>query len=246
MKRNTYARQRSLICRDWLLPIAAVALASIASRVTADQEQQVEPATIEGTITYQADSERPWRLGRYYIKDKKRGQLAEAVVALRGDSLKRFPPPKQPGSATVDQKNFRFIPETLAIRSGTRVKFLNSDGAVHNVKTSDGPAPFNINMPSGGQFVQPIVGTGGIRRPLRLGCSFHSAMQAWIFVFDHPFFQVTQTDGRFQLKDVPPGKYRLEMAHPAGELGWSREIELAPGEKLQLDIRVSPDDKKKS
>ena len=34
---------------------------------------------IEGVVTYHADAKRPWRYSRYYIKQAKTGELAEAV-----------------------------------------------------------------------------------------------------------------------------------------------------------------------
>ena len=43
--------------------------------------------TIEGVVTYRADPQRPWRYARYYVKQAKTGELAEAVVAIRGKGL---------------------------------------------------------------------------------------------------------------------------------------------------------------
>jgi hypothetical protein len=69
-------------------------------------------------------------------------------------------------------------------------------------------------------------------------------MRAYIFVFDHPWYQLTGADGRFRLADVPPGEYDFEVAHPAGELRSRRRITVMPGEVTQIDIRLSPDDKR--
>ena len=82
-----------------------------------------------------------------------------------------------------------------------------------------------------------------IRRPVRLGCAYHSSMRAWIYVFDHPFYQLTGEDGRFRLAGVPPGEYRLEVAHPAGGLRWSQRVTIKPGESVKIDIRLSADDR---
>ena len=32
-------------------------------------------------------------------------------------------------------------------------------------------------------------------------------------MFDHPYFAVSGKDGKFTIKNVPPGKYTLEAAH---------------------------------
>ena len=44
-------------------------------------------------------------------------------------------------------------------------------------------------------------------------CQIHPWMQAYLGVYDHPYFMVTDADGRFTLKDVPPGTYVVEAWH---------------------------------
>jgi plastocyanin len=198
---------------------------------------------IEGTVSYQADSKRPWRYARYYVKQPKTGELAEAVVAIRGKALSNSRP-GEPETAVIDQKNYLFLPETLAVRQGDAVKFTNSDQTTHNVRASSDIANFNVNMPAGGSHTVTLDKPGGLSQPLVVGCVFHSAMRAWIFVFDHPFYQVTKLDGRFRLENIPPGEYDLEMAHPAGDLRWRQKVTVQPGQTLHVDIRVSPDNKR--
>ena len=107
--------------------------------------------TVEGIVTYQADSSRPWRYARYYVKGGKSGALAEAVVALHGSEPSGDVEKGGPATVVIDQKDFRFIPETVAIRTGDRVKFKNSDGAIHNVFVPNPGNQFNVNMPAGGR-----------------------------------------------------------------------------------------------
>jgi plastocyanin len=211
----------------------------------ADHCGAIEPAntgTIEGTVTYRADNTRPWRYARYYIKQPKTGELAEAVIALRAKPLPD--PQRQPQTVVIDQQNFQFTPETVAIRRGDSVKFTNADQATHNVQATTDIVSFNANMPGGGEHTVRFDRAGGVLQPVRIGCAFHSAMQAWVLVFDHPWYAVTTPSGKFRLADVPPGNYDLEMLHPAGSLRWRQRIEVKPNETLRIDIRVSPDDKK--
>ncbi len=218
-------------------------------RLIAEEPASAEPqapvsrstGSVEGTVIYREDARRPWRYARYYVKDRQQGQLAEAVVALKSPAVPREPSDK-PATVVVDQQNFQFIPETLAIRAGDRVKFLNSDKEVHSVRTSDSRHSFNTSMPSGGEHVETFRRAGGIRLPYQIGCAYHSAMRAWIYVFDHPYYQLTSTDGRFRLANIPAGEYVLEMVHPAGQLRSSRKIKVEAGKTTQLDIVVSPDD----
>ena len=203
---------------------------------------KVTSAQVEGRVIYRPDPKRRWRYARYYVKDRRQGFLAEAVVELRGKGLKSARR-GTPQTVSMDQKNFQFIPETLAIRAGDSVRFTSRDPETHNVRTTGRLASFNVNMPRGGEYVHKFDRGGGIRRPVRIGCVFHGAMRAWIYVFDHPHYQVTGTDGRFRLDAVPPGEYELEMFHPAGKLRSRRSIRIVAGQNVQIDIPVSPANK---
>ena len=203
--------------------------------------QSAGTGVIEGTVFYQADGARPWRYALYYVKQAKTGELAEAVVALRAKGVVESA--RGAESVVIDQENFQFQPETVAIRKGDSVKFTNADAATHNVQASGEIATFNVNMPGGGDHTVRFDRAGGVRQPVQIGCVFHSAMRAWIFVFDHPWYQVTEASGKFRLGEVPPGSYELEMAHPAGGLRWRKRVEVKAGEVTRIDIRVSADDK---
>lgn len=202
-----------------------------------------EPAAISGRVTYTADAARPWRYARYYVKGRETGSLAEAVVALRGTGLKKWPAPAAAATAAMDQVNFQFVPETLAIRVGDAVQFKNSDTTTHNVKSSSPLATFNVNMAAGDDYTYQFNRAGGLRNPIELGCIYHGGMRAWIYVFDHPYFTVTGADGTFRFDRVPPGEYTLEMTHPAGGLRWRQTIHIVGGNDQSVAIGVSPDDK---
>ncbi len=196
--------------------------------------------TVRGTVVYVADPAHPWRLGRYYIKNAKSGQLAEAVVAVSNRGLKSTDEDRAPVTVVVDQKDFQFTPETTAIQAGDHVRFLNSDNHTHNVKTASPKFSFNVTMPVGSEHTETFEFGGGIGRPYQIDCVFHSAMRAWVYVFDHPWFQVTPANGSFVLENVPAGEYRLEVAHPAGGLRHRETIEVIAGETLEVEVQLHP------
>lgn len=198
--------------------------------------------TIEGVVKYTSEPQRPWKFSRYYIQNSKSGFLAEAVIALDKPNLSAIAPPATPSKHTVDQLNYQFVPETIAIRAGDTVLISNSDDALHNVMTSDGGEPFNVNVAKGKQFEHTFNQAGGLNEPVRLGCVFHGAMRAWIYVFDHPWFQLTQKDGRFRLENVPIGEFTLGIVHPAGKLRATRHVEVKANETTHIEISLSPAD----
>ena len=63
---------------------------------------------------------------------------------------------------------------------------------------------------------------------VRVFCEIHSHMSAFIIVFAHRFFAVTDGAGRYEIADVPPGGYTI-VAWTAGQVRERRELEVAPG-----------------
>ena len=215
-------------------------LLSASMAACADPSASVSTTTgsIRGKVIYESDSQNPWRLGRYYIRDRKSGELAEAVVAISHRRLKSPDDGHAMSTVIVDQKNFQFVPETVAIRAGDRIRFLNSDDHVHNVRTSHRNQSFNVNMPAGASHNETFRSASGIRQPYRIECVYHSAMRAWVFVFDHPWFALTGKDGAFELKDVLPGDYRLDVVHPAGDLRATERVQVVAGKVNEVVIRL--------
>lgn len=220
--------------------LALIILLNLA--ILAPKASAADAGMVDGIVKYAPDPKRPWKFSRYYVQNSKSGFLAETVVALEGPNLNALAPTHAPRKCTMDQVNFQFVPETIAITAGDTVLISNSDDALHNLMTSDGGAPFNVNVVKGKQFEHTFDRAGGLNAPVRLGCVFHGAMRAWIYVFDHPWFQLTQKDGHFRLENVPVGEYTLGIVHPAGKLRCTRRIEVKANEATSLEVSLSPHD----
>jgi len=146
---------------------------------------------------------------RFYVVSAG-GGLADVIVSLKGISGK-----STGGSAApvgIDQKGCLYHPQILAVQTGQKIIVKNSDTCVHNVHTVPKEnAPQNlVQMPGGADlnftFDKP--------EPfLKFQCDVHPWMFAWVSVFDHPYFAVSGMDGKFTIKNVPPGKYTLEATH---------------------------------
>lgn len=138
------------------------------------------------------------------------GELADVIVSLKGISGKSTGAAAAP--LVMDQKGCLYYPQILAVQIGQKIIVKNSDTCVHNVHTVPKEnAPQNlVQMPGGADlnftFDKP--------EPfLKFQCDVHPWMFAWVSVFDHPYFAVSGADGKFTVKNVPPGKYTLEATH---------------------------------
>lgn len=114
----------------------------------------------------------------------------------------------------VDQPCCQFEPRILAVRVGDTLEVKNSAPVNHNIKY-DGANAFNVNLPPGmsHKMEQPF---GPSAVPVVFGCSIHPWMAGRIRTFEHPYFAVTDADGKFEIKDAPAGKFRVVYWHELG------------------------------
>lgn len=139
---------------------------------------------------------------------------------------------REPARAVLDQHNERFVPHVLAVMVGTVVDFPNSDATYHNVFSLSRTKRFDLGRYAAGRSKSVRMDRPGV---VRVFCEIHSHMNAFILVFNHPFFDVTTPDGRFELPAVPPGNYtlvgwyegeaRITRAVVVPPIGWT-EVEL--------------------
>ncbi len=106
----------------------------------------------------------------------------------------------------MDQKNETFVPHVLAIVAGTTVDFPNSDRTYHNVFSLSRTKSFDLGRYAAGRSKSVRFDRPGI---VRVFCEIHSHMSAFILVFAHRYFAVTDDEGRYRLDNVPPGAYTV-------------------------------------
>ena len=118
----------------------------------------------------------------------------------------------------MDQRNETFVPHVLAVMVGTVVDFPNSDKTFHNVFSLSQAKRFDLGRYAAGRSKSVRFDRPGV---VRVFCDIHSHMNAFVLVFSHPFFDVTDADGRFRIDNVPAGTYTVvgwyegERAHVA-------------------------------
>jgi plastocyanin len=170
----------------------------------------------------------------------KNGGLRNVVVFLKDARFEGKPAPV--ANAVLDQHECRYFPHVQALTVGTPLSLMNNDAILHNVHANDtGMTVFNVAMPIKGQKL-PIP----MRKPglMKLQCDAgHTWMNGWIYVFEHPFFAVTDDKGAFTIKDVPPGEYTVELWHePVDGQGAgvrsTAKVKVGDGPPAKLDLAM--------
>ncbi len=147
---------------------------------------------------------------QYMVKD---GKLQNVFVYVKdGLGNKLYPAPSTP--MVLDQKGCRYVPHVIGVMVGTPVEFRNSDPTMHNIhttaETSTNPE-VDISQPPMGGTTQRVFGKPELMLPVR--CNNHPWMNAFINVSPDPFFAVTDENGHFEIRGLPPGTYTLVADH---------------------------------
>lgn len=162
----------------------------------------------------------------FYVVGADKG-LADVVVMLKGVPAKNADASTPP--AVLDQKGCLYVPQILAIQTGQKLLVKNSDPStvpMHNVHINP-TAPANQEAYSTKISQPQMSGSADLEYTfsapenfLKFQCDVHPWMFAWVTVVDNPYFAVTGKDGKFTIKNVPPGKYKIVALHrkaaPAG------------------------------
>ena len=135
----------------------------------------------------------------------------------------------------VDQRAMIFLPRVVAVQHGQAVRFENNDLCNHSVMAASTikANQFNRFVTSGHPFSHVFQPQ---KHPVQISCSLHSWMRAWVFVVPHPWFAVTDPQGKFHIGKVPPGKYTLWLRHPDTGRQQRRSLEVKAGKAAQLNI----------
>ena len=136
--------------------------------------------------------------------------------------------------AVMDQRNETFVPHVLAITVGTTVDFPNSDKTFHNVFSYSRAQRFDLGRYAVGRSKSVRFDRPGV---VRVFCDIHSHMNAFILVFSHPFFDVTEPDGRFRIDNVPAGTYTV-VGWYEGDARTTRAVTVAPGGVVDVELVV--------
>jgi hypothetical protein len=147
------------------------------------------------------------------------GGLANVVIYLRPARGKKVDVhPDYEATAgddvSIDNKDCRFQPHVLVMRTSQTLVIKNSDGTAHNSRLS----PLNPRNPG----INPLIPANGDTKykfnveenlPVAVGCNIHPWMAAHIVVRDNPYAAVSGPDGKFVIENMPVGKHEFQLKH---------------------------------
>ncbi len=128
------------------------------------------------------------------------------VYVKAGLEGRSFPPPSEP--VMLYQTEYRYDPHVLGIQVAQAVEVRNLDQEDHSTHVNLG---FCRGLVPRGhreilQFSHPEL-------MVPVSCNIHPWMRAWVGVLDHPFFAVTDAEGKFEIGNLPAGKYTIGVWH---------------------------------
>ena len=156
--------------------------------------------------------------GDVHGKVTAQGLRSAENIAVYIDSIpgKTFTAPAE--HVQINQTHLAFVPHVLVVQQGTTVEFKNNDNVGHNVYwpaiSHNKKMAHNLGTWPLGQ-AKPFTFTDLGDVPLL--CNVHPEMSGYIFVVPTPYFAVTDKDGNFVIKNVPPGQYTLKTGSEGGK-----------------------------
>jgi plastocyanin len=136
----------------------------------------------------------------------------------------------------MDQRDESFVPHVLAIVAGTTVDFPNNDHTYHNVFSLSKTKSFDLGRYAAGRSKGVRFDRPGI---VRVFCDIHSHMSAFILVFAHRYFAVTDVEGRYRLENVPPGTYTVMEWNESAPLEWRSAVIPDSGGDVEVNFVTS-------
>ena len=163
--------------------------------------------------------------------------LQNAVVILDVD----HGIPIKPVRGQIATQGCMFSPRIQWLPAGSSLQLKNEDGAHHEIHAvQQDVTAFDVPLPGKQTLARrPLIHLGFYK----INCQRHLWERAWIYVSEHPYVAITDSDGHFLIQNVPPGHYSIRVWHE----GWT-ETDKDPDGRIEYipmgqtrDVKVAPD-----
>lgn len=167
------------------------------------------------------------------------GGLANVFVYLKKAPAGVTIPPVPTDKIVFDQKGCIFWPHVFVSRVGQTINITNSDPVAHNVHTFSNNKGLNSALQGNDSKGTDLVYDKSESLPVRTVCDFHSWMDSYHLVVDHPWAAVTGPDGSFEIAGVPAGKMEFVVWHEkVGYVERSLNVDVVPDQTVEVPVKV--------
>ena len=172
--------------------------------------------------------------GRVELRDQGRAspEVAAAIVYFVPAAGAR---PAPPVTAEIMTRNRQFLPRTIAVPTGSTIRFPNDDPVQHNVFSVSRANRFDLGRYGKGRSRSQTLQSPGV---VRVFCNVHRHMSATILVLDTPHHAQPEADGHFELPGIPPGGGTLHVWHPRAQ-PWSQSLDPASPEPVIVRLEAT-------
>ena len=187
-----------------------------------------------------------WRIVEDFIIGPN-GSLKDAVVML--NEVKQGKPFDLP-KVRIDAIDCDFLPFVNVLRDKDEITVINMDPVEHDIqgyetaRVRGARVLFNRPLPmnpfhkvfgllhshkhmAGQPMIEKIHLRKG-RNIFVMQCGFHPYMFSWGVVINNPYYFITKEDGQFEISDVPPGEYILQVWHAGMKEYLERSVTVKP------------------
>ena len=225
----------SLRFKSWCISSALAGIVAAAASGSGG-DQSAPSASLHGTVEFRGFVRSTQYTEDFYSyrppSDATRRESPLRAVIYLEDRDHRLEPARATPPAIIDQKGEVFMPHILAVQSGTRVAFPNSDVIYHNVFSFSRVKRFDLGRYPKGQSRTVIFDRVSL---VRVFCEIHSHMSAFVMVLPHPYFDITDGSGTYRISKIPPGRYHVVVWNDQFRSA-RREVVLKSGENTKLDF----------
>lgn len=157
----------------------------------------------------------------------------DAVVYFRPTTPQPLVVPTQPYVMNTLRKQFN--PRAMPIVVGASVSFPNGDPILHNAFSSTPGNEFDVGLYGQGEGESVQFKKTGL---VRVYCNVHHSMVAHILVLDTPHATSPDAQGRFVLRDLPPGGGELFVWHDRATL-WRKLLSTDADQVIEVPLNLS-------
>jgi plastocyanin len=215
----------SLVLLPWALSLAACATPQVQPYETLDAGSL--RTTVQGQVTLMGTMIPDVQYNKIYRDSKLCGEevigeelnvlegsrgIEGVIVSLEGIT-KGKPKPKEE-VIVIENRGCRFIPYITTTIVGSTLQVQNTDPILHTTharfESKHGRTLWNVVQQGGAQGIMKLLTMAGV---VDVRCDLHPNMRSYVHVFNHPYFTVTDTDGIYEITNVPAGTYQLTVWH---------------------------------